>query len=54
MRDWVIFQSGPALGLDNHIFVNFPSHPSVPLPLDVDLMFQIEVSIVYTERLICT
>jgi len=34
----VNLQSGPAFGLDNYIFANFPSHLSAPLPLDVDLM----------------
>ena len=46
MGDRVILQSGPALGLGNHTFAN---PPSPPLPLDVDLMAQIEVSIVCTE-----
>ena len=54
MEDWVIFQSGPPLGLGNHAFANLPSHLSTPLHLDIDLMVQIEVFIVYTERLICT
>ena len=50
MGDRVILQSGPALGLGP----NPPSHLSAPLPLDVDLMAQIEVSIVCTEMLVCT
>ena len=54
MWDWVILQSGPALGLDNHTFANPSSHLPAPLPLDVDLMAQIEVFIVCTERLVCT
>jgi len=54
MGDWVILQSEPALGMDNHTFTNPPSHLSAPLPLDVDLMAQIEVSIVCTDRLVCT
>ena len=54
MEDWVILQSKPALGLDNHTFTNSSSHLSALLPLDVDLMAQIEVSIVCTEILVCT
>ena len=54
MRDWVILQSEPALGLCNHTFANPPSHLSAPLPLDVDLRVQIEVFKVRTERLVCT
>ena len=54
MGDWVILQSGPALGLSNPTFANPPSNLSAPLPLDVDLMAQIEVSIVCTDRLVCT
>ena len=54
MRDWVILQSESALGLGNHTFANCPSHLSASLPLDVDLMVQIEVSTVCTERLVCT
>ena len=54
MRDWVILQYGPALRLGNHTFENPPSHLSAHLHLDVDLMIQIEVSIVCTERLVCT
>jgi len=53
MGDEIILQSGPALGLGNHTFANPFSHLSAPLPLDVDLMAQIEVFIIYTERLIC-
>jgi len=53
MGDSVILQSGPAFGLDNHTFAKPPCHLSAPLLLDVDLMAQIEVSIVYTERLVC-
>ena len=53
MGDWVILQFGPALGLGNHTFVNLPSHLSAPLPLDVDLMAQVEVFIVCTEMLVC-
>ena len=52
--DWVILQSGPALGLDNHTFANPSSHLSASLPLDVDLMTQIEVFIVCMKRLVCT
>ena len=52
--DWVILQSGPALGLDNHIFANPPSHLSTPLSLDVDLIVQIGVFIVCTKMLVCT
>ena len=54
MRDLIILQSESALGLGNHTFANPPSHLSTPLPLDVDLMAQIEVSIVCTEMLVCT
>ena len=54
MGNYIILQSGPAIGLGNHTFANSPSHLSAPLPLDVDLMAQIEVSIVCTERLVCT
>jgi len=54
MGDWVILQSGPALELGNHTFANPPSHPPVPLPLDVDPMIQIGIFIVCTERLVCT
>ena len=54
MRDWIILQSGSALGLNNHIFANPPSHLSALLSLDVDLMAQIEVFIVCTEMLVCT
>ena len=54
MGDGIILQSGPVLGLGNHTFANPPSYLSAPLPLDVDLMTQIEVFIVYTERLVCT
>ena len=55
MGDWVILQSGPALGLlGNHTFANPPSHLPAPLPLDDDLMVHIEVFIVCTERLVCT
>ena len=54
MEDWVIFQSGPPLGLGNYAFAHLPSHLSTALHLDVDLMVQIEVFIVYTERLVCT
>ena len=46
MRDWIILQSEPALELGNYTFANSPSHISAPLPLDVDLMAQIEVCIV--------
>ena len=46
MENWVILQYGPALGLGNYTFANSPSHISAHLPLDVDLMAQIEVSIV--------
>ena len=53
MGDCVILQSEPALGLINHTFSNLPSHLSVPLPLDVDLMTQIEVSIICTKRFVC-
>ena len=53
MRDWIILQSEPALELGNYTFANPPSHLAAPLPLDVDLMTQIEVSIVCTERLVC-
>ena len=52
--DWIILQSGPPLGLDNHIFANPPSHFSASFPLDVDLMVQIEIFIVCTKKLICT
>ena len=51
--DWVILQSGPALRLGNRTFVNSRSHLSASLLLDVDLMAQIEVFIVYTEKLVC-
>ena len=54
MRDCVILQSGSALELGNHTFTNLASHLSAPLLLDVDLMAQIEVSIVCTEKLVCT
>ena len=54
MRDWINLQSGPTLKLGNHIFTKPPSHLSAFLPLDVDLMVQIEISIVYTERLVPT
>jgi len=54
MRDWIILQSGHALGLNNHTFANPPSHLSAPLSLNVDLMAQIEVFIVCTEMLVCT
>ena len=54
MEDWIILRSGPALGLGNHTFANPPFHLSAPLPLDVDMMTQIEVSIVCMERLVCT
>ena len=57
MGDWVILQYGPALGLDNHNFANPPSHLSVPIPLDVDLMTQIEVQSLHGEvslQLICS
>ena len=54
MRDWVILQSIPALGLGNQTFANPSFHLSAPLLLDVDLMTQIEVFIVCTERLVCT
>ena len=49
--------------IGNHTFANPPSHPSAPLPLDVDPMAQIEVSIVLAQievsivcmkRLVCT
>ena len=36
MADWLILQSGPALGLGNDTFANPPSHLFAPLPLDVD------------------
>ena len=42
----------PEIG--NHTFTNSPSHLSTFLPLNVDLIAQIEVSIVCTERLVCT
>ena len=48
------FTIWPPFGLCNHTFANPPFHLSAPLPLDVDLMLQIEVSIVCTERLVCT
>ena len=54
MGDWVILQAGPAFRLSNHNFANPPSHLSAPLPLDVDMMVQIEVFIICTERLVCT
>ena len=54
MGDWVILQSGPALGLDNQTFANPPSHLPMPHPSDVDPMAQIKVSIVCMERLVCT
>ena len=54
MGDWVILQFGSALELGNHTYENLSSHLSTPLPLDVDLMSQIEVSIVCMERLVCT
>ena len=53
MGDWVILQFGPALGLGNRTFAN-PPPTLVPLPLDVDPMAQIEVSIICTEMLVCT
>jgi len=43
MEDWIILQSGPVLGLGNHIFANLSSHLSALLLLDVDLMSLIEV-----------
>ena len=46
MGGGIILQSGPALELDNHIFANPPSHIPASLPLDVDPMAQIGVSIV--------
>ena len=52
MGDWVILRPGPVLGLGNHTFANPPSYLSAPLPLDVDLMTQIEVFIVCTEKLV--
>ena len=54
MVDQVILQSGPTLGLGNHTFANPPSHLSAPLPLDVDLMAQIKVSIEVSLHLICS
>ena len=57
MRNWVILQFGPALGLGNHTFANSPSHLSAPLPLDVDLMAQNEVYNLHGEvglHLICS
>jgi len=48
--DGIILQSGPALGLGNHIFANPPFHALAPLPLDVDPMAQIGVSIVCIRR----
>jgi hypothetical protein len=44
--DEIILQCGSALGLSNHIFANSPSHASAPLPLDVDPMAQIGISII--------
>ena len=54
MEDWIILQLTAHLGLGNHTFANIPSHLFASLLLDVDLMTQIEVSIVCTERLVCT
>jgi len=54
MGDWVILQFEPALGLGNHTFANPVSHPSAPLPLAVEPMAHIEVSVVCTKRLVCT
>ena len=53
IEDRIFLQSRPAFGLGNHTFANPPCHLSAPLPLDVDLMAQIEVFIVCTERLVC-
>jgi len=49
-----ICKSPPALGLGNHTFANLPSHLPCAPPLDIDPVVQIEVCIVYTERLVCT
>ena len=46
MGDEIILQSGPTFGLGNHTFANPPSYAHAPLPLDVDPMTQIGVSIV--------
>ena len=46
MGDGIILQSGPALGLGNQTFANASSYAHALLPLDVDPMTQIGVSIV--------
>ena len=46
MEDGIILQSGPALGLGNQTFADPSSYTHAPLPLDVDPMTQIGVSIV--------